>query len=443
MSTLKPKYWVFLIPDGSDSTYILYAPVHKVAVRISTLAHDVLLPLLDGEPTDGSTESEEMLGFLQEHKLLTLPRSWHPQAIRNLKSDHKITLSLTNKCNLRCVYCYAETGLDFTTIPWEVAQDAIDYIIAETLESGDKHFSITFHGGGEATVELKLLRRCVEYALEIAQKNDLVANFSAVTNATLITSEIAQWMKEVGFTHLTVSLDGVKEVNDLQRPRADGTGSFDGVLEGIRNLQSVELKFSLRSTVTNLGVCRMTEFVEFVAEEIFPHGGTIHFEPMSLCGRATDATLTTDAALFLENYISTKRKGGALDVKVTCSMDTFKQEKKRFCGANYCTMFCVSPAGRVSACSRVTKVTDAGADLFFYADHVPDTHTFVVNDTQRERVLAHGALPGKCETCFARWNCQGDCPIARYAYANHHEQSCIIITELLRQALLEELAKKS
>jgi len=187
----------------------------------------------------------------------------------------------------------------------------------------------------------------------------------------------------------------------------------------------------------------MNEFVEFASREIFPNGGTIHFEPMSLCGRATGASLTTDAALFTENYVISKEKGKELGVKITCSLDTFKREKKRFCGANYCTMFCLSPIGKVSACSRVTKPIDAGSDLFFYARHDPNTHSFIVDETQKEKILEHGTLPKKCELCFARWNCQGDCPIARYSYEDHHIQSCLIISELLKRSLIEEMSQKS
>jgi len=443
MSTLKPKHWLFLVPDVTSSTSILYAPVHKFAVRVSNKAKEVLAPILEGEPVDGDSTATEMVEFLEKYGLLKLPESWYPEVVKKLKPNHKITMSLTNKCNLRCIYCYAETGTDFSTIPWEIAKDAIDSLVAETLEYCDDRFSITFHGGGESFVEFKLLRRCVEYARQQAQSHNLHVRFSTVTNATLITQEIAVWMKDVGFTNLTVSLDGVQDVNDCQRPKASGKGSFGDVMMGIQNISRAGLKFSLRSTVTDLGVGRMAEFVEFVAREIFPKGGTIHFEPMSLCGRATGISLTTDPTSFMKNYTLAKEKGGDFGVDITCSLDTFKQEKKRFCGANYCTMFCVSPNGMVSACSRVTKSSDVGSDLFFYATHDPTTQSFIEDEGRKAQILEHGSLPEKCKLCFARWNCQGDCPIARYAYEKHHEQSCVVITELLRRSLTKELDQES
>ena len=46
MSTLKPKNWAFLIPEDAAATLILYAPLHKIAVRVSPQAGDLLVPIL-------------------------------------------------------------------------------------------------------------------------------------------------------------------------------------------------------------------------------------------------------------------------------------------------------------------------------------------------------------------------------------------------------------
>ncbi len=444
MSTLKPKHWVFLIPADGSSTYILYAPVHRFAVRVSAEARDVLSLLLDEQEVDGAI-AIELKAFLQEKGLLTLPKSWHPEVVmQDVSGGHKITLSLTNKCNLRCIYCYAETGVDFTTMPWEVAKLAVDNLVAETVRAGDKKFSITFHGGGEVFVEYALLQRVVTYAREQAEKHALKVSFSAVTNTTLIDAERAKWLKEVGFSHFTVSLDGTREVHDKQRPHSRGSGSFDEVMIGIGHLRGAVLKFSIRATVTDIGVDNMPAFVEFLAKEVFPDGdGSVHFEPMSLCGRAShsEQVLTTDAESFTRNYLASKSVGERVRVKVTCSMDTFQQERKRFCGASYATMSCFAPNGMVSACSRVTKPQDTGADLFVYARVDSVNATIAVDTNAVETIKQHGTLPSKCEQCFARWNCQGNCPISRYAYPEHHEASCIMVRELLLASLIKKLDK--
>jgi len=452
MRELKPKHWVFTIPEDNPSSYILYAPLHHLTARISDQAREILVQLLDGQEVFGE-ESEQMKDFLTDEGLMTLPKDWQsgsmpgnslePNSFSPNLTKHQIILSLTNKCNLRCVYCYAETGADFTTMKWDVAKDAIDSLISETLSFGNKEFSILFHGGGEAFVEYILLQQCVEYAKERAEVEGLKASFSAVTNATLITPERAQWLKDSGFTHFTISLDGVKEVHNRQRPHFKGIESFDKVMSGIRAIKDAGVHFSIRSTVTDIGVNRMTEFVRFVAAEVFSQSsGSIHFEPMSLCGRAAHSQsdqLSTDPYSFIRNYMAAKQVGEELGVKILCTLDTFKREKKQYCGANNCTMVCVTPEGRLSSCSRVTKQSDVGSELFLYGNHSPETHNFNINEDQRSKVREHGELPLKCTECFARWNCQGDCPISRYAYPEHHKMSCRITRQLLMESLKVEL----
>lgn len=442
MSTLKPKHWIFLIPEDAATTFILYAPMHRLAVKISPKAKDLLVPILDGVPDSvpDSPEKEAIMRFLVQYRLLELPKGWDPTLRSSGKGKAKITMSLTNKCNLRCIYCYAKTGIDYTTMNWDIAKAAIDSVIQEALENGDKKFGITFHGGGEVLVELRFLRECVAYICGQAQAYGLEPSLGTVTNATLITKSVAAWMGRY-FTYVTVSLDGPQDVQDHQRPDSRGKGTFARVVQGIHNLQEVGLTPSIRATVTDFGVERMDDFVTFLAKEVFPKGGTIHFEPMSLCGRAADNELTTDPRAYMVNYLEAKEAGKRLGVEVTCSFDTFKHEKRQFCGASTGTMFCVSPQGLVSACSRVTKSTDDGADLFFYARYNNQTGGFDVDQSAVARIVQHGNLPeNPCNVCFARWNCQGHCPIARYAYREHHGQSCLIIRELLKTAIGVELA---
>lgn len=437
---LQPKDWLFFIPEEESNSIILYAPVHKFAIRIPAEAQPIIEQIIQGGKPEGEW-ARRIEKIINIYKLMDFPDSWKPESIMKQASGHKITMSITNKCNLRCVYCYAETGLDFTTMPWDVAQNAIESLIYETILAGDKDCSITFHGGGEAFVEFDLLQKCVEYARLRAKEEGLKVTFSAVTNATLITLERANWVKETGFTHLTVSLDSVKECHDKQRPHSNNSGSFDSVMKGIGNISKANINFSIRSTITDFSVLQMADFVKMVAHEIFPKRGTIHFEAMSFCGRAENSVdqLVTDPEMYLANYLEAKKVGEELGINVTCSMDSFKKEKKRYCGTSYATMACHSPNGMVSACSRVTKLHDTGADLFFYASYDSNQQKFIIDNEKRNKIISHGILPSSCTTCYARWNCQGDCPISRLAYGEHHNITCDTTRKLLKLSIINAL----
>lgn len=116
-----PKEWLFIIPD-TNNQYILYAPLQRTAFRITPLAAENILPILDGySPSD--TLQLEIQRLLADHNLLVLPS----HARMPESESNKIFLSITNKCNLRCIYCYASAGTDNTTISFDTAKKVIDH----------------------------------------------------------------------------------------------------------------------------------------------------------------------------------------------------------------------------------------------------------------------------------------------------------------------------
>lgn len=104
-------------------------------------------------------------------------------------------------------------------------------------------------------------------------------------------------------------------------------------------------------------------------------------------------------------------------------------------------MFCLTPNGNISACSRVTKETDSGADLFFYGHYHNKERFFEVDTNKVNQVTSHGELPKKeCSTCFARWGCQGHCPIARYTDPDYTNYACHLVKSLLKYKILAQLS---
>jgi uncharacterized protein len=404
--------------------------------RLTNSAANNIRTILDGN-LPVTTIQSEIFNFLESLNLLSLPESSLD------KKSHKIFLSITNKCNLRCIYCYASAGADNSTMNFETAKNAIDYQLQQVVDASSNKIAITFHGGGEALVELKLLMKIVEYINELTSRHELKPVLGLVTNATLVTKEIATWLA-VNFSHLTISLDGTQEVQNTQRPNAVNIDSFDKAMSGIQNLINEKVNFSIRATVTGLSVNRMAEFVYFVKENIFLDGGNLDFEPVSLCGRAKNNSnvVTTNAEVFLKNYIRARQVGRDIGIDVTCSMDTFGSVKDNFCGASQAELQCFTPDNLLSACTRVTKQSDDGASLFFYGT-VQNNHVNI-DSSAKEKIKLFGSTFGvECFTCYARRNCQGGCPISRLNDKENFEQACYVTKALLIQDIKNALETHS
>ena len=146
-----------------------------------------------------------------------------------------VVWNCTRRCNLRCVHCYASAGdrAEAGELSTREAKAFIDGL-------ADFGVPVLLFSGGEPLMRDDLFDLAT-YAGERGIRRVLS------TNGTLITSDIARRIKEVGFGEAGISLDGVGRDNDRFR---GVPGAFEQALEGIRNCVSLSQKVSLRFTIT-------------------------------------------------------------------------------------------------------------------------------------------------------------------------------------------------
>lgn len=144
-----------------------------------------------------------------------------------------LILSLTNKCNLDCTYCiYHDKFMDMGnmnhTMSFETAKKAIDHLFKESLNIDKLH--IGFYGG-ESLLEFELIMRCINYVNEI--NNGVKVTYGITTNGVLLSEKIRRYLEKYEFA-VTISLDGPKSVHDRYRTTKAGGGSFDKVINNLK-----------------------------------------------------------------------------------------------------------------------------------------------------------------------------------------------------------------
>ena len=80
-------------------------------------------------------------------------------------------------------------------------------------------------------LEFNKIQSIVDYAKSLINKKKI--KFSLTTNATLLTSEIAEFFYDNNF-NILVSLDGPKEIHDEYRKDKNDNGSFDRTIKGLK-----------------------------------------------------------------------------------------------------------------------------------------------------------------------------------------------------------------
>lgn len=185
--------------------------------------------------------ADSIAQFLQKEHLLMRPEKtefydWTSVMSEEALQCQQLIIELTGQCNLRCKYCiyndHYETARKFNEefIDFSTAKKAIDYAYAH---KSPKSFAVSFYGG-EALLNYKVLKQCIDYCLT-TYKDD-VLSFSFTTNITLMTEEIANYLAQIPNLSIIVSIDGPEEIQNQNRTFANGAPTFNAVYRGLKHL---------------------------------------------------------------------------------------------------------------------------------------------------------------------------------------------------------------
>src|SRR6266436_4961243 len=140
------------------------------------------------------------------------------------RSIRDLRISITDRCNYRCVYCRTGTnGAIYAELPFE------DYLRMTRILVGLGITKVRLTGG-----EPLLRKGVVEFVRELSNLRTLAGeklDIAMTTNGHLL-AEIAQPLKESGLNRITVSMDAVDPDRFARITRVPN--GFDSVLAGVR-----------------------------------------------------------------------------------------------------------------------------------------------------------------------------------------------------------------
>lgn len=189
------------------------------------------------------------------------------------RSIHYLRISLTDHCNLRCVYCMPE-DMTFRP-PAEMMQD--DEVLLFTRLFASLGFDKIRLTGGEPTVR----KNVVELVRGIASTPG-VKSLSMTTNGVLL-GKLAQPLADAGLQRVNISLD---TLDPARFKRLTRWGSFDQVWEGILAAE----KAGLTPVKINAVVVRgyNEKDIASLARLSLEHPWQVRFIEMMPFGGATD-----------------------------------------------------------------------------------------------------------------------------------------------------------
>lgn len=306
-----------------------------------------------------------------------------------------VTINLTNRCNLRCRWCYNDEGRGGREAPIQQLMDAVER--GRGVLADDASFIIL---GGEPTLKMDRLLHAVDRAGELFGPRTLVS-----TNGTLLSDRVVERLAR---RRLEVQVS----VDSHLAPRHDavrGEGVFHEALAGVRRLVRAEVPVILCMVYDRDGVDGFEPYLD-LARSLGVREA--RFIPMRLMGRGQQhaARAPDQAAAFehLLDVLARRPELRSLLLRDYFSIFTtiFRFSSPRTgCGVGRKVVF-IDADGAVYPCPNHTRPEHICGNVLETGLEELVRSSPVMRAMRRQYVVDRYT---RCKGCPFRYWCAGDC----------------------------------
>ena len=252
------EHKVLFNPQGSSGAVVVNDAAHEIFRAFEQ-------PVTFAEVRKGrpSRESEVTDLFMRFGQLLLIhPADKPPKPSFQVGQVLIAWLHVTNGCNLRCPYCY----LNKSTEPMDesTGRAAIKAVMRSAVTNGFVAVKLKY-AGGEASLNCRLIVTLHAYARELAAHYGLRLHATLLSNGVRLPEELIQTCRTEGI-RVMISLDGIGDLHDIQRPFASGKPSFRFVERTVGELVGHGLPPHLSVTITSRNLSGIADVVRYALE---------------------------------------------------------------------------------------------------------------------------------------------------------------------------------
>jgi uncharacterized protein len=348
----------------------------------------------------------------------------------NVKS---LTLCITEKCNCACKYCFLDAQTTGKVMSIDCMHSAIDF--AFNKFSGNKVIVSAF--GGEPGTQEKLINEMIKYSNQEKEKYNIPELKFSITTNGIISNSLISTLIDNNFD-VSLSMDGIEEVQNFQRPLANNNDSFIIAFDTLKVLLKNKINVRIRATVTNFSVSKMIE-----ATHLFGSIGAkqLHFEAVTDGGRAKrseEILKQPNPVVFGENLIE------CINVAKIYGMDIFCTPFVR-CDGTINGRLVIGANGMVSSCVEVQNEKHPLSKAFYMGKVNLNGPTLLENSKMRDiNNCSDDSLQmykKKCESCPYLLFCKSSCPVRNYRATGNNLVTdpfkCVLIQTIMPALLVE------
>lgn len=397
--------------------------------RFAFLSDSQFKEFISKENVEDADKREELINkyFLYEDSSIF----FDDKAIHNLRNSKNYLFGstqlqifvVTTSCNLNCVYCQAQSGEckpnGFMTK--EIAKKSVDI----ALQSPTRNLDFEFQGG-EPLLNFDIIKYIVEYSESTKINRNI--NYSIVTNLTLITDEMIEFIKKYNI-NISTSLDGNEILHNKNRPFINGGDTFSKVKEKIQCLKKEGIMIGAIQTTTKES---LNYYKEIIDTYIMLGFDNLFIRPLTPLGNATENwneigyTSEEFITFYIKSleYIFEKNKNGIAMreghtsiflSKILNGISQNYMELRSPCGASI-GQIAYYYNGNIYTCDEGRMLAEMGDESFCLGTVFDNEYNSLMDCTKCKAVCSASILESlpSCSDCVYQQFC-GVCPIVNYS----------------------------
>ena len=336
-----------------------------------------------------------------------------PEIAAAVSNDHlHLIVNPTERCNLRCAYCYETFALG--KMPRAVVSGIVN-LVKRRVEKGLKTFQLEFFGG-EPLVAWDVVESLALDLSEICRAGGATMLGAMTTNGVLLTRARLDRLAACEVRSFQVTLDGPQTVHDRRRVTRQGAGSFAAVWKALQTLKAaphpVEVLIRMHFDPTTLEHLLGGGFVQRAAESLVKGDERfrMHFHAVGRWGGPKDQETPVFASASAENAAIKRLIDEAL--AAGCAPTQFIQYRRdaalgesghAICYAARANAFVIRSDGRVAKCTvafeddrnTVGRLSENGDLVIDHARHLPWLQGLVSGDSRGSELPGGGISLGR------------------------------------------------
>ncbi len=338
-----------------------------------------------------------------------------------------LRILMTDLCNLNCKYCKVENNIANKTHAFVSKEDLTETLKLFQKVSPKKRKLVSISGG-----EPMLFKEKIKEIVMLSKK--ILDNYWVIlfTNATLVTDEIADFLKKEK-VFIVISLDGKKDTHDKLRITHDGLGSYDKMMIGYEKFKERGCQIGFSCTVGNHNIDVFVNEMGNIIEKFHPN--SIGINPLKYpIYTAVDSTLIPSPKIYANKLFDLYVKSADSKVfieQLYRKMSPFIEKKFKYydcgaCGKN----INLDAKGNIGHCKS-----------FLIMGTLYQKNKDEINFDIFEKLFNRSTLENKkCLSCAALGMCGTGCAYEAFVETgdgnNISPRGCIISLTLLKRVLM-------